>query len=486
MRRRHLLYSGLTLGLALCMACDKNSGEAAPGVSLNGPAQKGPFLEGATVSAWELAPDGSTPGEPITSQVRGGTYSLSGLTWEGPTWVSVEGQVFHELNGDPSQDVYTLCGAFDTDSDEPRAINLYTDAMAHRIRALMADDELDFAQAREQALGEVQATWLTGAAPEQLDIFGGTAGANEDLHLLLYSTATLALGVRQSDWQTLREDFADDGQLNAEGRALHERILESIRLNADELLAQAREHLERHYKELPEAEDDFLVAFSRCMGEKIRDPNGVACAETETRVPASGQAVTLAFYPEVPGLYGAVIYHAGCQEGAYDLDGTKGLLDSVSSSTGVVLEQRSVAGEEPYRWDITASGCDEIGIEPTRYSDGTESDPVELKKGTTWMARGTNEPSHLARTNYYLVRGAPEGTVRLSQYAWDLTTDAARVEVFDADRGWDSSPLATGTPDNIQGFELSWEGAGRDVFIRVRHAGFDAPLTFSEWEMEIF
>ncbi|MDO9225594.1 MAG: DUF1566 domain-containing protein [Pseudomonadota bacterium] len=224
--RSHLLtLSLLTAVLALSLGACSNSTSipAAGGVTLAGAGQKGPYLPGASVTAYQL---NAGAARTATSQAgtidANGHYSLVGIPWTGLTEIVVSGRYFDEAANADSAGTLDLTALIDLQAGATVRVNLLTHLLAGRIRVLMAGSQT-YAAARTQALADLATrfnlTLAGGVGPEALDLTDGAgAHAQDNANLLLLSAAVLAGGQgSQTEIDALRADFADNGRIDQAG-----------------------------------------------------------------------------------------------------------------------------------------------------------------------------------------------------------------------------------------------------------------------------
>ncbi|MEM6928642.1 MAG: hypothetical protein AAF602_17020, partial [Myxococcota bacterium] len=375
-----------------------------------GPAQKGPFLADATVSAAPLEANGQPGATAVTGTVTAeGRFDLSGLSWMAATWIEVSGQVFDEIEGEPYDDPFTLNAAVLPVEGRQAAVNLFTDLAAHRIATLMAAGAT-FDDAQLQAIGEMTPLWGLTDRPENLDLLGGPGSAGEELDLLLYSASAMDEGLDQDDWVDVRLDFADDGQLNGDGLDTHQDIVDNLRNNAPELLETARETLRDAYRAPPAVTEDGLGFFiNGCLGRYLVRPDRTVCENLETTFEApNGDTIALEWLPDLPGLH-AVVIDQPCNVGSYAFGPTTGGLSS-GSFTELLLDSRDLPSQAPIAWSFV-SGCDGdavFSVTPYRTSDGSTADPLPLRLGEAFDGRASNEFTGRDRIAHYVVAGGSE------------------------------------------------------------------------------
>jgi hypothetical protein len=184
-------------------------------------AQKGPFLAGANIAAYPLAPDGSIPSDPHFSSplLETGSVQIS-LPWEGPTLLEVDGLFFDELRGVPSTQPARLRSVFDARSEDtgPINVNLFTHLVAGRVLSLLSQG-VGFRAAMNQAREEIRRlfdlTLADGIGPGSLDLGEGTGPyAGDNAQLLYFSGLVLSTGSVEIV-NNLAEEFATTGQMAA-------------------------------------------------------------------------------------------------------------------------------------------------------------------------------------------------------------------------------------------------------------------------------
>ncbi|MEN0067540.1 MAG: hypothetical protein AAGA48_35740 [Myxococcota bacterium] len=455
--------------------------------TVEGPAQKGPFLKGSAVSAQELGAQGQPTGSSVTGSVNDeGRYSLSGLTWEAPTWLEVSGQVLDEIECEPSYGSFTLNAAVLPVKGRTSAINLFTDLAAHRIATLMAaGDEFETAQAT--AIAEMTPLWGLSNRPEDLDVFGGPGNDGEELDLLLYSAAAMDERLEQDEWVELREDFADDGLLNGAGLRLHTDIVETIQADPADLLDTAQRCLAKDYETLPPVTDGNLGFFlNGCLGAYLLRPDRVVCEGLDTEFSlGSGDTVSLQWIPDLPGLHVALIFQP-CSSGTYAFGTTNGALSS-GSFTEFTLETRDTPSEAPIDWGLTSgcSGNETFSVAAIRTSDGSANAPLELTFGAEFDGRVSNEFFGPSRIAHYVVQGAASRvTVFDFNSGTGLNAQNFMVRVFDSPDERTQTLLAS--DDGVAFKELTFAPKGNQTYIQVINSAAQAvPQTYAQFSITV-
>lgn len=217
----------LTVGFALCSifaACSSDSSSA--GISpirdktIGGFAEKGPFLEGTTVTLYEL--DGKTfekTGNSFSGKVEGkrGAFSIPNVNLASPyALLEVSGTFLGETAVD--YDSMTLYALTDLRNRENANVNLLTHLEYGRTLKLLREGKT-FSEAKTQALNEILSAFgfsKTDWNAEDLTIFGSR---DEDAELLflsarffVYSFTTISS--MDSVVENFVRDMEDDGVWN--------------------------------------------------------------------------------------------------------------------------------------------------------------------------------------------------------------------------------------------------------------------------------
>jgi Bacterial Ig-like domain (group 2)/Kelch motif/Galactose oxidase, central domain len=123
----------------------------------SGVAEKGPLINGSTVTAQELdaslAPTGRQYSYQITSDL--GTFEPTSTFTSQYLGINASGYYFDEVQGAVSSGPVTLNGCNDLAANDVVNVNILTTLAYQRIRNLVANSQLTFAQARRQGEREV-------------------------------------------------------------------------------------------------------------------------------------------------------------------------------------------------------------------------------------------------------------------------------------------------------------------------------------------
>jgi len=200
--------------------------ESGPGVitkeKLSGYIQKGPFLNGTSVSVSELNKDFSQTGKQFSAQINNneGIFELTNVQLTSPfVELKAEGYYFNEVSGETSKSQLTLYALADVTNISTLNVNILSTLEEGRVKNLVAGG-LSFADAKKKAMEEVLAIFsLTKSdiqSSEMLDI----NKSGDDNGILLAISAILQ-GYR-SDAElsellaNINADISTDGKLDSE------------------------------------------------------------------------------------------------------------------------------------------------------------------------------------------------------------------------------------------------------------------------------
>lgn len=221
--------------------------ESGPGVinkeKLSGFIQKGPFLNGTSISVSELNKDFSQTGKQYSSQIKDnqGTFELTKVQLSSPyVELKADGYYFNEVTGEPSKSQLTLYALADVSNISTLNVNVLSTLEKGRVEHLVAGG-LSFADAKKKALEEILAIFsLTKSdikCSETLDI-----NKSGDDNAILLAISAILQGYRSEGelselLANMSADISTDGKLNSEtlGTALisHAKFLNAtdIRMN---------------------------------------------------------------------------------------------------------------------------------------------------------------------------------------------------------------------------------------------------------------
>lgn len=195
--------------------------------TLDGETQKGPFIKGTTVTAFELE-NGRTlkqTGRIFNGNIAGnnGRYSIPSVALKSQyAYITAYGSYRNEVSGKNSDKSISMRALVDLSNRRTANINLLTHIEYQRVYNLVSKEGKRFRDAKVQAEGEIFKAFHMNvpsyAASEDLNIFGKNDG---DAALLAISI--LLQGNRDTDGfgellSDISEDLGDDGLLDEELR----------------------------------------------------------------------------------------------------------------------------------------------------------------------------------------------------------------------------------------------------------------------------
>ncbi|GLQ32825.1 hypothetical protein [Litoribrevibacter albus] len=226
------------------------------GYSVEGTAQKGPFLLGSTVNVTKLTNEGISTSTSLDTQTEDnlGNFKFV-MNSTGPAIITVNGYHYNELTGAISDDTLTLRAVYEiSDSNEQQAnVNLLTHLIHGRVLELMSQG-----QPVNQAIQQAQQEWVTELEPvvdsevtaefTKLNIYDGedASSAADNAYLLFVSAMFYQHATNLADAQntsleaklvellnTTASDFRNDGDIDAPD------LLDDLRVAATELDIEA-------------------------------------------------------------------------------------------------------------------------------------------------------------------------------------------------------------------------------------------------------
>ncbi len=238
----------IAIGSSLLHSC---TDDFTPGTfNLEGTVQKGPFIEGTSVTVYELNNSLAQTGRSYeTTTDNTGKFSLSGVELNSPyVRLKANGYYYNEKAGMISRSQLTLyCIANVEDADRVN-INILSHLEFERVLYLVSEGE-KFAKAKEQALNELLAILSVDEegfqGPEAMDI---SASGTENAILLAASVIfqnTSSTGDFTEFINQFATDFKEDGVID--DNSIGYELIKSVN-QAD--LQQIRKNLEDRYSDL--------------------------------------------------------------------------------------------------------------------------------------------------------------------------------------------------------------------------------------------
>jgi hypothetical protein len=223
MNARKIIFS-LSVFLLLVIlftGCENEDSGSGPQIKdVTGHAQKGPFINGSSVTIYDLRDDLSPTGKSYNAQITDNEGSFESDKAElSSKYVSlrVDGFYFNEVSGEQSAAQITLYALADVTAGDNVNVNLLTHLEKARVEYLMENGE-SFSSAKIQSQKEILAIFNIEKPgmknSEELDI----SEAGEDNGILL-AISSILQGYRQESELTellsnIINDIREDGELN--------------------------------------------------------------------------------------------------------------------------------------------------------------------------------------------------------------------------------------------------------------------------------
>jgi len=161
--KTRIISTFLTLSLCLVFGCGGGGGTSAtsenpsPPIGVSGYAQKGPFINGTSVTIYELNENLLPSGKSYDSQIKdnSGKFSLNDVSFSSKyVKLKAEGFYFNEILGDTSSSQLTLYALSDIIGKDVININLLSHLEKDRLEYLVGQGKT-FSEAKKQAQKEI-------------------------------------------------------------------------------------------------------------------------------------------------------------------------------------------------------------------------------------------------------------------------------------------------------------------------------------------
>jgi hypothetical protein len=217
-----MLLSGIVF-TSILISCEKNKEHDDPITrDLTGYVQKGPYLNGTTITVYELNSDLSQTGKIFASEISDnkGTFTLNDLALTSQfVELHANGFYFNENSGQNSSTQLTLSALSDLTDKSSLNVNVLTHLEKNRVIYLVSTG-MSFADAKHQALQEILSIFEISKpdiiSSELLDI----SKEGKDNAILLTVSAILQGNRTVAELTELLAniitDIREDGQLNSE------------------------------------------------------------------------------------------------------------------------------------------------------------------------------------------------------------------------------------------------------------------------------
>jgi uncharacterized protein (TIGR02145 family) len=270
----------ILIAILFIISCDQDkivhddSGITIQREQITGFVQKGPFINGTSISMYELNSSMEQTGRAFNTQIHNnqGSFEVNNVELSSPyIELSANGYYYNEISGQVTQSTINLLALSDISDKSTINVNILTHLEKRRVEYLIAQGN-SFPEAKKIAQAEVLAIFGIEksdiASSESLDI----SIENED-NAILIAISVILQGNRTPGQLTellanITTDIRDDGILN--NQDIHEGLRNSsVNLNLEEI----RTNLENRYQELeigasiPEYED-YVNAFLSFTAQK--------------------------------------------------------------------------------------------------------------------------------------------------------------------------------------------------------------------------
>lgn len=242
----------LSLALVIFSSCEKDNEDLIiNNASINGYVQKGPFLNGSSISLYELNDSYSTTGKDFSTQIsdNSGSFQINNISLASPyIQIKANGYYFNEVSGDNSSAPITLYALTDITDRTSINVNILTHLEKSRIEYLLSNGStfsVAKRQAEEEILGIFSITMDSIVDSDLLNISN-----DGDNNAILLAISVILQGYRtEGDLSELlaniSTDIRQDGVLNSAS-------LGTLLINDAKLLnlPQIRTNIENRYNNL--------------------------------------------------------------------------------------------------------------------------------------------------------------------------------------------------------------------------------------------
>ena len=214
-------------------------------VTINGVAQKGPFLNGSSVIISELDADYSQTGKSFNVQIEdnSGKFNIRNIPLVS-NYINtrVDGFYYNEITGKKSNSQITLNGIVDIAENKAVNLNVLTHLEKARVEYLLANTALTFEQAKDKAQEEVLSIFEIDKADVSLVSEKMDIASNNDESKILLAISSILQGYRnEAAFSSLLADIISDikvdGTLDntSNGSQLisHAKILDPLKVKAN-------------------------------------------------------------------------------------------------------------------------------------------------------------------------------------------------------------------------------------------------------------
>jgi hypothetical protein len=250
MKWKYLVWISLMIVVTCINGCQKDDDLKSKQYSVTGLVQKGPFINGTSISLQELTASLSQTGKNFATQVNDntGSFGIDDITLVSSyVYLTASGYYFDEVKGSISSTTLDLGAISDISNLETVNVNLLTHLEKSRVEYLV-DQASSFSDAKTTAQTEVLAAF--GLSPGQLnnsELLNISSNDNGGAVLLAVSVilqGNRSVGELSELLAEMTNDIKEDGTLD-------NATLNSLRSSTKVLdLANIRSNLEQRYDDL--------------------------------------------------------------------------------------------------------------------------------------------------------------------------------------------------------------------------------------------
>jgi len=201
---------------------DEITPEIIPTVSVSGYVQKGPFINGTSITINELKSDLTQTGKNYSAQIldNKGTFEINNVSFESPyVELKADGFYFNEVSNETSSAQLTLYALSDISNDSTLNVNVLSYLEKGRMQYLIANG-LDFASAKTQAQREILSIFSIDlsdiSTSEHLNIADEGEGNAALLAVSVILQGYLSVAELSELLANISTDIREDGKLDSE------------------------------------------------------------------------------------------------------------------------------------------------------------------------------------------------------------------------------------------------------------------------------
>jgi hypothetical protein len=248
--KRIFLYAIVLIGICSCNK-DQNEKPLITKDMINGYVQKGPFLNGSSMSIYELSEAYAPTGKIFTTQIadNSGIFQIKNVTLISQyVQLKSDGFYFNEVTGVNSSAPITLYALTDISDKTSVNVNVLTHLEKSRIEYLLSDGK-KFSNAKKQAESEILKLFSIGKSDvSDSDLLN--IAEDGDNNAILLAVSIIVQGFRtESELSELlaniSTDMQQDGELNSV--SLGSLLINDVRLMN---LTEIRKNIEARYENL--------------------------------------------------------------------------------------------------------------------------------------------------------------------------------------------------------------------------------------------